>query len=819
MGKQTTAIPPFIGLRVLDLSRTSSGAHASQLLADFGAEVILVEPPGGSPLRQGPAFPFLCRGKRSVVLDLHAPADVDAVRRLALGADVLLADAGSDDLEALGLGYGALGGRNSRLVHCVISGFGAQGPYAGAPGHEGLVMAKLGVFSAFRRMSETPERPAFVTAPFASYAAAQVALHGILAALHERETSGLGQQVRVSLALSFLALDTWAWIEHVLAKRWPDALKAYANYDELGRPLSHLTFRLLVCLTSDGHWLQFAATAPRLFAAKMRALGLDWMFDDPEWEGLPAFEDPAKGMELWIRMLTSARQKSGDEWARIFDEDPNVFAERFRAGADILQHPQLLHDGMSVVVEDAERGPVRQPGPLLKAGGTMAKLRSAPQLDENRSEILQRGWSCEASPIPPRASPAPRRLPLDGITIVEFAGMFAAPQGPALLSELGARVIKVEPPGGDAIRNLITIPETGGARVMQGKESICLDLSNPKGREIAKALAAKADVVVQGYRAGAMRRLGLDYASIRASNPDVIYVNAPGYGVDGPYGQRPAYAPSIAAPGGIPLTNLNLGAGDAGDPTMAEIQTLARRLSAAGTHTTAQADGVAAIGVATAIAFGVYARDCGAGGQELFTSMLNSSVHMMSAYAVNWPGSPEPPRVDGELRGFSAVYRIYDAAQGYVFLAVPFEDDWRRLAAALRDRIDLAGDARFASADDRQRNDAQLTNLLASVFRGRPASDWERDLLAQGVGCVQVTEESMESLLIDTPLGRESGYVVDVVDPTWDLTPRQAPLVGLSRSATQAKPGVLAGQHTDALLAEFGFGEQIQALRDEGVAS
>jgi crotonobetainyl-CoA:carnitine CoA-transferase CaiB-like acyl-CoA transferase len=284
-------VEPFAGLRVLDLSRTRVGAQASQLLADFGAEVVLVEPPGGGELRRQAAFPFWARGKKSLALDIHAPKDRETILRLAEGADVVLEDLGDGAADALGLGYDRLRRDNPGLVHCAISGFGSQGPYVDAPADDGLVMAKLGFFQAFGRIAPQPDRPAFVTTPFAAYAASQVALHGILAALHERETSGLGQKVEASLALSVLGLDTWAWIEHVLAARWPDALKPYSNYDDLGRPRSHLTFRLLVALTSDGVWLQFAATAPKLFAAKMRALGLDWMFDDPDWAGLPSFED------------------------------------------------------------------------------------------------------------------------------------------------------------------------------------------------------------------------------------------------------------------------------------------------------------------------------------------------------------------------------------------------------------------------------------------------------------------------------------------------------------------------------------------------
>lgn len=811
---------PFAGIRVLDLSQTRVGAQASQLFADFGAEVVMVEPPGGLELREHAAFPFWARGKKSVVLDMHAEVDRAEILRLARGADLVVEDFRHGTLDDLGLGYKDMRQGNPGLVYCAITGFGPQGPYADAPAQEGLALAKLGVFQSFARIGTDPSRPAFVTAPYTSWAACQVALHAVLAALHERETSGLGQKVEANLAQSFLAIDTWSWIEHVLATRWPDALKAYTNFDAQGRPLSHMIFRLLVAMSADGAWMQFAATAPKLYAALMKALGLDGLFNDPQWAGIPAFEDPDKGMELWNLMLSAVHARSSAEWDHVFDTDSNVSGEHFRAGADILEHPQLLHDAMTVTLADPERGPVRQPGPLVKASGAPTKLRHAPRLDADRALLLKDGWSAPRLKLPAPSAPVPKGLPLAGVTILELATMFAAPQGPALLTELGARVIKVEPLEGDPIRHLITLPETGGTRAMQGKDSICIDLAKPEGIEIVRRLAAKADVVVQGFRAGVVKRIGLDYEALKSVNPDIIYVNAPGYGVDGPYGRRPAYAPSIGAAVGFALTNLGLsGHEPVREMDMAAMQDMARRLSWASTHTTAQADGVAAVGVGTAIAFGLYARDRGSGGQELFTSMLNSGVHMMSSHAVNWPGQPPTRLVDAEFRGLGALYRIYDAAEGYVFLAAPSQEDWLRLCDAMAGEIDLASNPSFADRASRERNDAALAESLTDVFKRRPAQAWERDLLARNIGCVQVTTTSTEALLLDTPLGRESGYVTEVVDPTWGDTPRQAPLTRLSRSATQAPPPCLAGQHTDDILAEFGLGEEIARLRDQEVVA
>ena len=266
---------PLAGLRIIDVSPSRIGAQVSQLFADFGADVIQIEPPGGATIRDHAAYAFWARGKRSIVLDLADDADQAVLRSLAAGADVFIETQPTGTLDAVGLGFAELSALNPRLIYTSVTAFGRQGPYATAPLNEGLVHAKLGVFKTFQRMSPHADPP-YVNVPFASFAACQVALHGTLTALFERERSGLGQWVEANLAQAFTTLDTWAWFEHLIAERWPEAFIKSSPYDAAGRPASPLTFMLLVCLTKDGHWLQFAAVAAHLFATHMKALGLAW---------------------------------------------------------------------------------------------------------------------------------------------------------------------------------------------------------------------------------------------------------------------------------------------------------------------------------------------------------------------------------------------------------------------------------------------------------------------------------------------------------------------------------------------------------------
>jgi crotonobetainyl-CoA:carnitine CoA-transferase CaiB-like acyl-CoA transferase len=809
-GESGVGMGPFEGLRVIDVSPNRVGAQVSQLFADFGADVIQVESAGGAVIRHHAAYPFWARGKRSLVLNKADEADREIFRNLAATADVLIETQHPGAMDALGLGYAELSKLNPRLVYTSITGFGRHGPYADAPGYQGLVHAKLGAFRTFRRMSPFPEPP-FVNVPFASFAASQVAIHGILSALYERESSGLGQWVETNLLQAFTTLDTWAWFEHLIADRWPDAFTKSDPYDDQGRPASPLTFMLLVCLTKDGHWLQFAAVAPHLFAAHMKSLGLAWMFTDDNWKGLPLFDGNAgKRMELWTKMLEASREKTLAEWQDVFDADPNVFAEQFRHGPGALDHPQLAHDGFVVEINDIERGVVRQPAAIVKAASTPADLtRSAPTLDQHRAEILAlaaaASGSASASDSPAVAGGS--GLPLAGVTILELATLFAGPHGTTMLTDLGATVIKVEPLIGDMIRRILPFPESGGFKVMQGKESIAVDLATDEGRALVQQLASTADVVIQGYRAGAMTKLGLDYAAVRKSNPNVIYVNAPGYGVDGPYGKKPAYAPSIGAASGIPFANVGVTVAESADLTMDEIKDGARRLSAASAMANAQADGFAALGVASAILFGLVARARGAGGQELFSSMLNTGGHAMSAQCVTYPGAPHEPAPGADLRGLGSLYRVYDAADGtYVFLAAPAEADFARLAMALSPYVDLR--AKHSDPAVRARHPKALITELAALFVTKSAQAWEDELLPQGVGCMAVNNTSIEDFLFDPAYGRASGYVADVVHPTLDKHPRLAPYIRYSRSATQALPAVLAGEQTDLILGRLGMSEE-----------
>jgi crotonobetainyl-CoA:carnitine CoA-transferase CaiB-like acyl-CoA transferase len=828
---------PLAGLLVVDLSTTLPGAQATQFLADAGADVIVVEGPQGSPLRADPGWPGLLRGKRSIALDLH-PGDASAgdasagdsavLDGLLRRADVLVTTMRPAAAARLGLTAERLAEAYPRLVAAMITGWGTRGPWAGYKGYEALIMAKTGVLHSKRQLTPGPD-PAYVSVPYASFAAGQTAVHGILAALLERESSGLGQVVEANLVSGVGALDTYNWFYEMILRRYPDAFKPLADaFDAAGRPQTRLMYALLVAATKDGTWLQFAQSAPHLTQAFLAELGLADEVREPEWAGFPDLPTPELRLQWWEKMLARVGERTLVEWEAVFDRNSNVFGEQFRTPDEALAHPQLVHEGRVVTVDDPDLGPVRQPSTLVHAGGRpLTEIRRAPRLDEHAAEIRR----LAASPVRPGAQqeaggteassawPASRACPLAGVTVLELGGMFAAPFGATVLADLGARVIKVEPLDGDAIRGMMAFPEAGGGKVLQGKESIALDIRDPEGLGIVHEIARRCDVVLQCYRAGVAARIGIDEAALKAVNPALVYLNAPGYGIDGPYGGKPAYAPSIGAASGVSLTDAPLGG--ARPETHEQLLSGARNLRAGGTVPAVQSDGIAALGVASGLLLGLYARQRGIAMTELTTTMLGSCTQALIGRNTSYQGRPPLGSVDGEFRGLGPLYRMYRAADGWVFLAAPAGRDWPALVTVLgKYALDGDGslsDERFATEAGRAANAAALTAALEAIFATRAKDDWEAELTAADVGCVAVAQVNAEWRMQDDEF-YQAGYAVDAVSPIFDEHRRPASLNRFSRSATKPESGCRLGQHTDALLRELGYDdEQVAGLRKRDV--
>ncbi len=403
-----------------------------------------------------------------------------------------------------------------------MTAFGRAGPYAGVKGYEALVMARIGALWASQAMVAR-EGPAHVSVPYCSYGASQQLLTGICAALHERERSGRGQRVDATLVNGVASLGTWNWYLNVITSKFPDAFTPSSPIGQYGTPLTPMVFMLLIALSSDGRWLQFSQVQLHLYIEMLTVMGLDWMLQDDEWRDAVWAADSPKTGEFWDKLYQAVQSKTLAEWNEVFENDHNVWAETMRRGSELLDHPQMQHLRAVVEIDDSEHGLVRQPGPIVKMSGTPAVLkRGAPALDAD-------GVALRAAPWPALAGsdgapdmdtdPGPEEAALGDVTVLELGTFFAAPFGGTVLREVGARVIKVEPLEGEPMRTLLPFPELGAAKCVQGKESICVDLSTEEGRAIVHALAGRSDIVLQSFRAGVAKRQGVDADTLRCSQP------------------------------------------------------------------------------------------------------------------------------------------------------------------------------------------------------------------------------------------------------------------------------------------------------------
>lgn len=796
---------PLAGLVVVDLSTTLPGAQATQFLADCGAEVIMVEPLDGSPLRELAGWPALLRGKLSVTLDLHDEADLERLRALLRRADVMVNTMRPTTAERIGLTPDALSEAYPRLVVATITGWGSTGPFRDYKGWEALVMAKTGVMHEKRGLTTRPG-PAYTTFAYASWGAAHAAVQGVLAALLERESSGRGQTVETNLVTGMGSMDPYNWFYEMVLERYPGAFEPMdAAYDDQGRPQAYLIYALLVCPTKDGRWLQFAQVSPKLIGAWLTELDLLGDLADPKWQGFPMLPTPELRTEWWDMMIERVGARTLAEWQRAMTENLDLSGELFRTPEESLDHPQTAHEGRAATVIDPDLGPVRQPSTLIHADGKpLTPLRPAPRVGEhNDSVTFEQLGQVRRAALPARHADhdAP---PLTGVTVLEFGSMFAGPYGATLLADLGARVIKVEPLEGDNIRNLVAFPEAGGAKVLQGKESVAIDFTKPEGLELVYELAKRSDIVLQCFRGKAAERAKIDEASLRAVNPDLAFVTTSGYGVDGPFAHRAAYAPSVGAASGLALVDSH----DTGEPAtdLDDLHRRAVKLHAGGALPAVQSDGIAAHGVGSALLVALYAKRMGRPMSNVVTTMLATAQQAMIAYSASYASRPAEAAADEQFFGMNALYRMYRAADGYVFLAAPLPREWPALTKAMSPYVDLHADERFTDAESRAAHDDELISVLTTVFANKTKLEWEHELSAQDVGCVEVVEANSELVLQSDPY-YEAGYAVDAHSPIFEEHRRLAPLCRFSRSRTRADAGCTIGQHTEAVLREIGLDE------------
>ncbi|MEX2158661.1 MAG: CoA transferase [Dehalococcoidia bacterium] len=805
------------GLRVVELASWMAGPLATMVLADNGADVIKIEPPGGDPARALPAFQTWNRGKKSIELDLKTPGGRERAHGLIADTDVVLVSYRPGVAERLGIDYDCVRQLNPRAVYASISGYGESGRLRDLRGYEALVAAKSGRMMMFERIADR-DGPAMPAVPVASFSAAMLTVQGILAALRVRRATGLGQKVAVSLLASLMPYDMVQWIapqisgvdaataDKAAQKGIYNAPRPESAASGEGRAYNPQVvhrpdFRVprpnyLPAVTKDGVWLQFANTADHLWLAQMKALGLVDLYGEERFAKMPSVANERDSEDLWAIVLERVREKTYAEWAQVFDEHADVAVDRFLHPLEAIEHRQVRYNGHIVDVRGIDGQLTEQPGAIARYSESASRIGApAPRLDEhNDASFAPRD---DATPNATHAIAA--RGPLDGVTVVDFATFFAAPYATSLLANLGARVIKIEPLGGDYSRfsagGLLAFPTT------QGKESIAVDLKQPAGRKIVHALIARADALLHNFRPGVPERLGIDAETCRKLNPGLVYLYGASYGDSGPDAARPAFHPIAGAIAGNALRQAGAGYPPRGSERL-DIEQLKLEAWRMLKANEANPDVNAAIAAATALLLGLHARDESGHGQSMMTTMIASNMYANSDELIAYEGRPATRALDGELYGFGPLYRIYPASEGWVCLACLRRTEWEAFCV-MTSRADLA--SRWDEAW-RDGNDA-LANEIAALLGERDAIEWETLAREHDVPLVAVEAREPGRYALEDEDMRAQGYLTQVDSATYGTYWRHGSPLQFSASALSYGPWEPAGGHTRAVLRELGYDE------------
>ncbi len=734
-------------VKVIELGERPAGEYCSKLLADYGAQVLKIERPGGSPTRsQGPynsgasvLFAYLNTNKHSVVLDLDSEAGQQQLHTLLAQADILIDDHDANWLEARGLSAASLGARYPSLVACSITPFGLDCPADWLPAESLNVFQRSG-WGYHTPGDATPEQAPLPAAGrfLTEYEAALDAALCTVAAYVAGLESGRGEFIDIAeYAVMVSRADT------VLGRNLAGEVPASDARDafEMGGPAASFRCRdgyLFLFMTTALHWRALSELMGH--PAWMEEFPEDWLEFGITAERVGRFREH---FGQWIA------NKGKEETYQAGQKLGIPFAPFYHA-ADVYDSAQLAHRGYFQQLDDPALGAgcVRFPTFPCKLGATPAWLeRPAPA--PGSGDALARQWLAGPARDGGAGGTAPQRGrggPLQGVRVLELTKVWAGPYAGKLLALLGAEVIKVESQskldemrayGGTDINNapyfLCLNPEV---------ESIQLDMKTAAGLDHLKSLVAHSDIVIDNLRPGVMEKMGLGFGELRGINPAIVAVSIKMFGTDGPLGFQTGFAPSFAALGG-----LSLQVGYAGQPPTGMNMR----------YGDATVGAWAAFGAVIALA---HARRGGEGqfvdvsAVECMSSMIGDNLlayEVLGEFAVS-QGNHHPDM---------APHGCYPCRDGqWLSLAVSSDEAWRHLCDCLG-APDLATDSRFASTASRITQSADLDREIATLTPAHDAETLAMALRAQGVAAARSL--STRDLVADDWL-RERGTYTRVTD-------------------------------------------------------
>ncbi|OMC46981.1 CoA-transferase [Mycobacterium sp. IS-2888] len=701
------------GIRVVELAESVAGEYCGKLLADFGAEVIKVEPAGrGSRTRamapilaDGPdgsaLFAYLNTNKQSIELDV---GDTARLHKLIATADAVIGERAADWAE-----------RHPGVVFCSVTPFGQ-----GAPAEFDKVKS-INVFHASGWGYHTPSHPDPCRPPLqgpgrflADYEAGLEAALCTVASLFRRLHTGQGESIDIS--------------EHaVLVSRADSILGRFItgevaaagtrdDYDQQG-PAAFFPCAdgfVYLYMTSRAHWQGIKALMGQ--PEWLAAFDDDWLEFSVTPEKVAAFR---RGFADWVRGL--AKETAADQAQRL-----GVPLVPVNGAADLHQAPQYRHRGFFQDVTHSVLGRAAYPTVPYTLSASPAEITTAaPTLGQHTAAILEHLDSPRAPAAASQLKPAqlkppknPRGGPLQGVRVVELTKVWAGPYAGKLLALLGAEVIKVE-----TAAHPEEMRAYGGTDVNHAPYflsinpeilSVDLDIKSPDDMARLHELIARSDIVINNLRPGAMERQGLGYEQLTAIKPDIISVSVKMWGNDGPLGHQTGYAPCFSALAGL--------ASLVGYPDGPPLGTSMR-----------YGDSTVGAAAAYAAVVALLHRDLTGAGQFVDVSAVETLSSMIGDRLLEQSLTGKGLGPDGNNHPDMCPHGCYPCSDGsWIAVAVADDDEWRRLCDVL-DAAALAADSRYRTAADRHGHADALDADLAVLTRHHDAEPLAHRLRTAGV--------------------------------------------------------------------------------------
>jgi crotonobetainyl-CoA:carnitine CoA-transferase CaiB-like acyl-CoA transferase len=767
------------GINLLEFGSNLGAAYAAMLLAEQGARVIRVEPPGGAPDRDTPHFHVVNRSKRALFMELRSDLARPRLERLLRWADLVVLGWTPSYLRKLGLEYAALARINPRLIVLHIPPLGTRGPLADLDASDEMASALGGAYGSQWALSGNPVALHF---PAASYSAAVLGATAAVAALGAREAGGPGQLVEVSLLAGAFSLQTGGIMRHEKMTRMYEGPQ-----DPLGPIPCYRLFR-----ASDGEYLFIACGNSTFWNKLALAIERPELVSDPRFESAPWGVPVQHRQSLKDMLQKIIATRPRDEWMRIL-RDNDIPCAPVLSRNQFIDDPQVDALAMRRAIDDPILGPTVQMGIPVTLNLTPGEVAGpAPVVGE---DPVVEEWL--ATPAHRAANDANNVRaesfsggPLDGVLVLDFCSYIAGSYGPMILSQMGADVIKVESLQGDAFRNF----GFGFLGWNQGKRALAIDLGSSEAREIIHGLVRRADIVVENLRPGRMRRFGLDYESLSAINPRVIFMSVNGFGNRGPDHNQPGFDPLLQARSGL--------------------------MAAEGGHespplylTCAVCDYGAAMLSAFGCVLALRARGRIGRGQLCETSLLQSAMAFQAGEFVFYDGRPDMEGSHLEARGRSALCRAYQCRDGaWAFLHAAEPAHWEALRRGLGIGPETSFDAAAIAPDE-----GPLAAAIAERFATIDRSQALGMLSESGVPAISVHRYAD---LFDDEQIMANDLLVGLHHSHWGAVVQTGTLAKFSATPCRVERAApLLGEHTGEILAHYlGYNvRRIDDLRRRGI--